>query len=552
MREPAAHLKEPFVGGGTDDRSPLEILNEKLLRLGALSQEGEAALPTAPSLERVESRFTALLETLVARSAQAEERSADMLDAVSRATEATDQKVTEALRSISACMEAVERAPRISLHLIRTVSTRLDQIEERLPHVHEAVLNPIRVAIESLESRLDALRLSPEAANHAGIASLSSVEAKLESILAQVSKLEPSAKRQASEAARHERQTEAVGELARKLDAIESANRDFASSMDARFADLGDKVPPNAIPAIRDQIDVLTREIGGWRAGPSDAVIADLRRDIADVAKAVASSAPGPVLSGLEAKIVALGEKIDATREAGVSDVALAPLKKMLADVTRRIQAIKPVTLDGVEAELRTLSRRLDRPATPSVDPAMIEALGARLEAVHGLMLSQGHQVETIRRFVDAGGPPPPDLGTLTTGLATLTLQVEGLAKTIEAGRNKPLDKSFSALGTQLGEARQEIAELRRIIDTQAQVIADLSGKLADVHRATVPVEPEAGAMASPQESVSDSENPSDHGTDSVLPDNTAAAQEPPVPAEPRPASSGPKLRLRTAQAVAA
>lgn len=549
MKEPAGNLKEPFVASGADDRSPLDILNEKLLRLGALSQEGDAAMPVVPkpaenSLGRVESRFTALLETLVARSAQAEERSADMFEAVSRATEATDQKVTEALRSISACMEAVERAPRVSLHLIRTVSTRLDQIEERLPHVNEAVLNPIRVAIESLESRLEALRLSPEAANDAGMASLAGVEARLESILAQVSKLEPNAKRQ-------ERQTEVVGELTRKLDALETANREFRTSLDERFADLGAKVPPNAIPAIRDQIDVLTREIGGWRAGPSDAVIADLRRDIADVAKAVASSAPGPVLSGLEDKIAALGEKIDATREAGVSDIALAPLKKMLADVARRIQAIKPVTLDGVEAELRTLSRRLERPATPPVDPTMIEALAARLEAVHGLMLSQGHQVETIRRFVDAGGPPQPDLGAITSGLAALTLQVETLAKTMEAGRSKPLDKSFSALGSQLGEARQEIADLRRIIDAQAQLIADLSGKLGDVHRATVPIAPEVDALAAPDETAPESPTDPAAGDDAPMPESETLLQDAPSATEARPPSSGPKLRLRVSQAAA-
>jgi hypothetical protein len=236
----------------------------------------------------------------------------------------------------------------------------------------------------------------------------------------------------------------------------------------------------------------------------------------------------------------------------------------MLADVARRVQAIRPVTLDGVEAELQIIAGRLDKAFTAPVDPLVVEAMGARLEVVHGLMLSQTTQLEAVRRWTDAGGPPPPDFSMFAAGMAALREQVDVLSRSIETSKPRSSEKLLGALSSQLDDARREIVGLRDVIEGQGRLIADLSDRLTAVQTATLaaltPPPPAVEAVEQTEPAVTAEEASTD-----IIVDDTAALVEAPdaggadaIPlsmadplSSPEQAAAsepvGPRLRLRRA-----
>jgi localization factor PodJL len=119
------------------------------------------------------------------------------------------------------------------------------------------------------------------------------------------------------------------------------------------------------------------REPARPAAGPSfslDEAIAEIsaRQEALDAETAGPGAAPAVDLSGVERLLHNITDQIDTLRPPSAMEESIESLRRELADVGRAVAEPKPQpSLDAVQAELRALAERIDRPRPPLEVPAL-------------------------------------------------------------------------------------------------------------------------------------------------------------------------------------
>ena len=112
-------------------------------------------------------------------------------------------------------------------------------------------------------------------------------------------------------------------------------------------------------------------------SGPSfslDDAIAEIsaRQQALDAGHAEPAAAPGVDLSGVERLLHDINDQIDTLRRPCAVEDSVEALRRELADIGRAVAEPQPQpSLDAVQAELRALSERIDRPRAPIEMPAL-------------------------------------------------------------------------------------------------------------------------------------------------------------------------------------
>lgn len=454
--------------------SPLDLLNERLRRL---RETGSGTGPLATSQDRLNS----MLEKLIDHADRSETRMNELNVSVARTEATAETRLSEAMQAIGACIDAVEKAPKVTLNLIRTVSTRLDQIETRLPTLIDTATQPLSEAIGKLEGRLDAMaRTGTGEGFREDLAGLSE---RLERIAGAIGGFDQSA----------------LERVETRLATLTGTTDGLSETLTTRFDRLTADLAAGPSGGWDDAIGRLTDQIADWRTAMArhiDGVASELGAKIETCAQT-------PALDELGARVDQLGSRISAVADSIDPEAAIQPLKKTLAELTRKVQAHKPVSLDGVESELKAILGRLDQDPAPALDPAMFERISHEIAVVQTTAQAQSREIAEIRGLFETTGQHSRELGLVARGVSDLREQMADLAQTIapsiEAVRSlvpgtTDADGSgrLDDLARDMGDTRRDVTDLRaeiqaselrltRALKAQGAMIEALSARLAAV-----------------------------------------------------------------------
>ena len=249
---------------------------------------------------------------------------------------------------------------------------------------------------------------------------------------------------------------------------------------------------------ITDQIDTLRRP-----CAVEDSMEA-LRRELAQVGRAVAEPRPQPSLDAVQAELRALSERIDRPR-APVEMPALSAIERGLNEVRDALNArlTAPVTafneafarsgpdaaslehLDSAIAELRNVSNRVASGDQLAALASDVRTLGAKLDRVSPSVAPSHDGMEDLLRRMDTlaaaleSHPKPSEAaegGQIETQLRRLTDRLD----TVEAAADR---RGFKQLEAQLAQLTQKLdAADARLghLETIEHAVAELVGQLQD------------------------------------------------------------------------
>ena len=253
--------------------------------------------------------------------------------------------------------------------------------------------------------------------------------------------------------------------------------------------------------SITDQIETLRRP-----CAVEDSVEA-LRRELAEIGRAVAGPRPQPSLDAVQAELRALSERIDRPR-APVEMPALSAIERGLNEVRDALNArpAAPVAafnddapafarsgpdaatldhLDSAIAELRNVSHRVasgDQLAALATD---VRTLGAKLDRVSPYAAPSHDGMEDLLRRMDAlaaaleSHPKPSEAaegGQIETQLRRLTDKLDTAEAAADQRGFKQLEAQLAQLTQKLDAADARLGHL----DTIEHAVADLVGQLQD------------------------------------------------------------------------
>jgi localization factor PodJL len=170
----------------------------------------------------------------------------------------------------------------------------------------------------------------------------------------------------------------------------------------------------------------------------ADAAVEVMRKELADIARALSEALPRRALEALESEVRMLAGRIDAGRASGIEAAALAGLEQGLREVRDALRALAPAeSLVGFEQEVRALSHKIDTVAAGQQDGTTLQQLEAAITLLRGAV---GH--------VASGD-----------ALAALTAEVRALAEKVEQGMP-------AAHTDMLANLEQRIASIADAIET--------------------------------------------------------------------------------------
>jgi localization factor PodJL len=209
----------------------------------------------------------------------------------------------------------------------------------------------------------------------------------------------------------------------------------WAAQISARQRVLdGEASPQTDLTGLEQQLDHITNQITALQQ-PYEDGIAALRRDLAEVGRALTESMPSRAVEELEAQVGSLAERIDHGRQPGAEGAALAGVEQGLAEVRDALRGLAPTeNLVDFEEAVRGLSGKIDR-IGPSDDPAAFKQLEQAVVSLQGVMSNVASE------------------GTV----AQLAAEVHGLASGV--GRERT-ETACDALGrVEFGEAMRSLNE---------------------------------------------------------------------------------------------
>jgi localization factor PodJL len=288
---------------------------------------------------------------------------------------------------------------------------------------------------------------------------------------------------------------DAIAEIAARQEALDAGEEPAAAQ-------------PVDVSGVERLLHNITDQIGALRrpCAVEDSVEA-LRRELADVGRAVAEPRPQASLDAVQAELRALSERIDRPR-APVEMPALSALERGLNEVRDALNARAPAPvaafnddappytrggpdaasldhLDSAIAELRNVSNRVASGDQLAALASDVRTLGAKLDRVSPSAAPSHDGMEDLLRRMDAlaaaleSHPKPSeaaDGGRIETQLRRLTDKLD----TVEAAADQ---RGFKQLEAQLAQLTQKLdAADARLghLDSIEHAVAELVGQLQD------------------------------------------------------------------------
>lgn len=288
---------------------------------------------------------------------------------------------------------------------------------------------------------------------------------------------------------------DAIAEISARQEALDAGEEPAAAQ-------------PVDISGVERLLHNITDQIGALRrpCAVEDSVEA-LRRELADVGRAVAEPRPQPSLDAMQAELRALSERIDRPR-APIEMPALSALERGLNEVRDALNARTPAPvaafnddappyarsgpdaaslehLDSAIAELRNVSNRVASGDQLAALASDVRTLGAKLDRVSPSAALSHDGMEDLLRRMDAlavaleSHPKPSeaaDGGQIETQLRRLTDKLD----TVEAATDQ---RGFKQLEAQLAQLTQKLdAADARLghLDSIEHAVAELVGQLQD------------------------------------------------------------------------
>ena len=118
------------------------------------------------------------------------------------------------------------------------------------------------------------------------------------------------------------------------------------------------------LSALEGQLRNLTAQIETLRQPKpaTDHILKALRRDLSEIATRLTEAMPNRTVEALEADVATLSERIDASRTVGIDPQIIAPIEHSLGEVRSALHRVRPAeSLAGFNAAIRTLSDRIDQ-----------------------------------------------------------------------------------------------------------------------------------------------------------------------------------------------
>lgn len=536
-REAPAQHEPVALPAGDDERAAAEKLASLENRLEALSRRAsETALPR-PSQRHPDPQrndLAAVLERAMretqARTDAVEAKTATALDSMVRFMERADHQRRDELGTLAQAQERTSVALRDALAL---VTGRMDSLEHSISRRDGAELQPIKAAIQRLEMRLDERIPAPREGGSRIESKMKDLEARLVDIADKLAETEQSEHRDAPrvrsdriarieeklaavlnvldgqhgraayddeaddvfDEAPAQTMDEAISQIRSRQQSLEGARERRAASQD-RTAELLDGLRGDVISLAQrlERIDE-PRDIPGVDA---------MRRELADLARSVHTTANRSDFAALERSIGELSERIDAWQGSAPAGTGVTAAERVIDDMRALIEELRPVAgLTTLRDDISALATRLDRAPQHGLSAETAEAI---LSQIMDLRASVGkaarpvslepleRQVAALSERLELALSAKPSRGGDKAGLGDIAAAVADLRA---AAREFQPDERFSRLERQIGDLGQRLDASAAEPDRSA--FDDIRSRLDRVQSA---VESQARPDLSPLESL--------------------------------------------------
>jgi localization factor PodJL len=243
-----------------------------------------------------------------------------------------------------------------------------------------------RKAIEAIEGQLRHLTGQVEAAR------LSAPAEHVDLLRADIAEIRSSlaeAKPQAVAAIEQQ-----VRDLTDEVGKLKPLSDEIADALRREFAEIGkairESMPQHAGASLEEQMRVLTEEMS--KLSPeahAEEIAAALRKDLGEIAETLRNAVPPGALASLEEQVRDLGVRVEGNRAALQDHPVIAEIEHSLADLRHRLEVMAPIgDVASLAETVRTLSAKADTIANHVAAPERLQQLD---EAIATLREVAGH-----------------------------------------------------------------------------------------------------------------------------------------------------------------
>ncbi len=255
------------------------------------------------------------------------------------------------------------------------------------------------------------------------------------------------------------------------------------------------QVPPSPqITKLERQLKTIADEMQSLRkasAKNTNTPLIELRRDIQELARAMADLAPRRTLESLESTVDALARKVDRSATSRQDSRAAQSVLAALDEIRTAISTVRPAeSFVSVEGDLNALSNKLDVINAKSIDGTTIARIQNQIQEVRDLLSNAlpsemlqnvVAQIETIAAKVEQVASP--DDSGMRNVVGSLERRIDMLAERIESGAHmtpgtEALDRINSRLDT-LQSALDRAENPMGLEDTMRTVVERLDASEA-------------------------------------------------------------------------
>ena len=242
---------------------------------------------------------------------------------------------------------------------------------------------------------------------------------------------------------------------------------------------------------LEKQLKFLTTQLEIMRSPcRADALIAELRQQLATIAQAIENVVSRSAFQALEDEVRVLGARLDVNR-INADGAAIAALEQGLAEIRSAVRGLTPVELDHV---VQTLSRKIDQINEAGPDPLIFRQLDTAIDALRDIVsqIASGEAIAVLAKEVRAlgekveqaaGGGSAPALSSDEIVLALekqISGMVDALAHSTQADRaTSPIEPLIETIAQKLDhfdllDGKSALEPIKQHIDELGEKIDSL------------------------------------------------------------------------------
>jgi localization factor PodJL len=252
---------------------------------------------------------------------------------------------------------------------------------------------------------------------------------------------------------------QALMEIAERQRTLESDAAPSATR--SARADTLARAPNQGLSKLEEQLRQVTNRIETLRPCGINETVETLRDDLAEIGLILKEAMPQRSIERLEIEVRNLSERLHLNRQAEGTDTTSAGVERSLAEIRDALRALTPAeNLVGVDETIRELSRKIDRLASNSQDPAAMEQLEGAIIGLRG-----------IAAHVASDGA----LAKLSDEVSSLAHKVDQIASSATSGANllSTLEQRISSMVEVLETRHQTGATIPTDLDAVIKALAD-------------------------------------------------------------------------------